>query len=161
MLTKKKRLYAEGREAGKNQKDSALYAGCPENSAKGSGSRYEKDPDVIKYREKLRSGHFNAKGETPEQPNTPDRPAPSDIPTIPADTTNEDAAIVILRMQLHSEDERIAQGAAKALLDYEVKKKGPIGKKGEQQKKAEGAEKGAFSSMEPPKLAAKNGERIK
>lgn len=144
MLTRKKRLYAEARESGKRIKDSAISAGCPEKTANQAGSRYERDQDVMRYRERLKSGHFNAKGETPEQPNTPDRPAPSDIPTITADTTNEDAAIVILRMQLDSDDERIAQGAAKALLDYEVKKKGPIGKKGEQQKKAEDAAKGKF-----------------
>lgn len=151
MLTKKKRLYAEARESGKNQKDSAIFAGCPENSAKGSGSRYEKDPDVKKYREKLKSvsaknidSHISSESGIGQA----ETPAGHELPAIgiavDPKMENEGAAILILRSQLHSDDERIAQGAAKALLDYEIKKGAVIGKKQQKVNAAKDALTGRF-----------------
>lgn len=48
-LTLKKRLYADALMAGANQTDAAIAAGCPEKTAAAAGSRYAKDPDILKY----------------------------------------------------------------------------------------------------------------
>lgn len=149
MLTKKKRLYAESRQSGLNMKDSAVKAGYSERSGKTMGSRLERDPDVIKYREKLKSGHFAEKGGDPD-PVTPPPKKPDASTTIPMTISNTDAAITILRAQLHSDDERIAQGAAWKLLDYDLKKDAGKGKKKQREDAAREAGKGKYASAPPP-----------
>ena len=155
MLTKKKKLYAKAREEGKNQKDSAIYAGTPEGSAKVVGSRYERDPDVIHYRDRLRKGDvvFDQKPESTknlEKIESPEtiiesiaNPCAAENPKKPI-LSDVEAARAVLRLQLHSDDERIAQGAAKVILDIDAKLKKPSGKKEEKEDAAKAAMKGRF-----------------
>lgn len=47
MASNRKKLYAEARLSGKNQKESAIFAGYSEATASQAASRLEKDKDVI------------------------------------------------------------------------------------------------------------------
>lgn len=59
-LTEKKKAFALAKQKGKNNKEAAILAGCPENTASAAGARLAKDPDVIDYLERVKSA-------TPEQ----------------------------------------------------------------------------------------------
>lgn len=51
-LTKKKQKFIEGIRQGMNQKEAAIYAGCPEKSAKQQGYRLMQDRQVQFYLER-------------------------------------------------------------------------------------------------------------
>ena len=52
-LTEKKKAFALAKRQGKNNKEAAIIAGCPEKSASAAGTRLMKDQDVIDYLERL------------------------------------------------------------------------------------------------------------
>lgn len=137
MLTTKKRLYAEARELGMSQKDSAIEAGYKAQFATTSSVRLERDEEIINYRKNLRA-KVDADLAEPE--------------TIPMSVPDEEAARMILRGQLHSDDEKIAQGAAKILLDAVAKARKPSSKKEAKKSAAKQASAGRFGSIAPPQL---------
>ena len=51
-LTKKKQKFIEGIRQGMNRKEAAIYAGCPEKSAKQQGYRLMQDKQVRFYLER-------------------------------------------------------------------------------------------------------------
>ncbi|MDH1005690.1 terminase small subunit [Acinetobacter junii] len=59
-LTEKKKAFALAKQKGKDNKEAAILAGCPEKTASAAGARLAKDPDVIAYLERLEKA-------TPEQ----------------------------------------------------------------------------------------------
>ena len=59
-LTEKKKAFALAKRNGKDNKEAAILAGCPEKTASAAGARLAKDPDVIAYLERLEKA-------TPEQ----------------------------------------------------------------------------------------------
>lgn len=59
-LTEKKKAFALAKRNGKDNKEAAILAGCPEKTASAAGTRLAKDPDVIAYLERLEEA-------TPEQ----------------------------------------------------------------------------------------------
>ncbi|WP_336142027.1 terminase small subunit [Acinetobacter sp. 102] len=52
-LTEKKKAFALAKRKGKDNKEAAILAGCPEKTASAAGARLAKDPDVIAYLERL------------------------------------------------------------------------------------------------------------
>src|SRR5690606_10062659 len=114
MLTRKKRLYADHREKGLGPRDAAVEAGYSQKYAKQCGYKLDRDPDVIRYREKLaaRAG----------QPAGAAEPAGMDAVARVTEfiertlgepgLSDAEAARRVLRAQLHSDDERVAQNAA-------------------------------------------------
>lgn len=140
MLTKKKKLFAQAREGGLTPTESAKEAGCSQKYAKQSGYRYEHDDEVKRYRDKISGRIPNVPDPEPVVDGDPVKVEHSAKDIKPMhDIDNESYATTILRAQLHSDDERIAQGAAKALLDYEVKKKAAAGVKGNRDQNAKQA----------------------
>lgn len=59
-LTEKKKAFALAKRNGKDNKEAAILAGCPEKTASAAGARLAKDPDVIAHLERLEDA-------TPEQ----------------------------------------------------------------------------------------------
>lgn len=59
-LTEKKKAFALAKQKGKDNKEAAIMAGCPEKTASAAGARLAKDLDVIAYLERLEDA-------TPEQ----------------------------------------------------------------------------------------------
>lgn len=59
-LTEKKKEFALAKRNGKDNKEAAILAGCPEKTASAAGARLAKDPDVIAYLERVENA-------TPEQ----------------------------------------------------------------------------------------------
>ena len=59
-LTEKKKAFALAKQNGKDNKEAAILAGCPEKTASAAGARLAKDADVIAYLERIESA-------TPEQ----------------------------------------------------------------------------------------------
>ena len=59
-LTEKKKKFAHAHLDGMDNKQAAIFAGCPEKTASAAGARLAKDPDVIAYLERLEDA-------TPEQ----------------------------------------------------------------------------------------------
>ncbi|WP_288395879.1 terminase small subunit [uncultured Acinetobacter sp.] len=52
-LTEKKKAFALAKQKGKDNKEAAILAGCPEKTASAAGARLAKDPDVIAYLDRL------------------------------------------------------------------------------------------------------------
>ncbi|WP_291349439.1 MULTISPECIES: terminase small subunit [unclassified Acinetobacter] len=52
-LTEKKKAFALAKRNGKDNKEAAILAGCPEKTASAAGARLAKDQDVIAYLERL------------------------------------------------------------------------------------------------------------
>lgn len=157
-LTQKMRKYVEARVAGKNQTDAAIYAGCPENSARQAGSRYEKMPEVIEHLARVKDGE-------PEPPKP--LPKPKDVfskpPTPPVDISGEPEheSLQYFRNVMNDtkEDPKLRLEAAKALASFTIAKPGEKGKKEERQ---DAAEKVAsrFAASAPPKLVAAGGRKV-
>lgn len=126
MLTKKKRAYAEARKSGKNVTDSAIAAGYSEATARQSGSRLERDEDVIRYiagKEEIKT--------------TKPLPEPIDGMHIPVHKNTNDALDFMRSvMNDNGEDMRIRLDAAKALASYTVPKPGEKGKKEQKEERA-------------------------
>lgn len=145
MLTQMKRLYADHRERGLGPTDAAVEAGYKPKHAKQRGYKLDRDPDVKRYRAKL------------NDPATPDAPTEPEPPAIPTSASDTDAARIVLRAQLSSRDERLAQNAAKIILDAEHKAKAPAGgKKAQKGEAAKAAGAGRFGAAQPPGLKAVN-----
>lgn len=136
MLTKKKKLYAEARKSGKNITESAISAGYSEATARQSGSRLERDADVIRY----------LAGEA-EVRNVKPIPEPPDDIHIPSHKETDDP-LDFMRSVMNDdrEDMRIRLDASKALAAFTVAKPGEKGKKTERQERAEKVA-GKFSGL--------------
>ena len=146
MLTKYKRLYAQGRMLGKNQTDSAIYAGCSVKTAAQAASRYEKDPDVVAYLLRLRAGEPEDKPEPkpakPKAEKPPKELAPAPSPTI---AEGDDPVAFMMAMWKNEEEEpRLRLEAAKAHAAFTVAKPGEKGKKEQKQEEAEKTASGRF-----------------
>lgn len=152
MITKRKRLYAQARCSGKNQTDSAIFAGCPARTAAQAASRYEKDSDVIALRSRL------AAGETLDEPTAIQKPTPPKSAPAPAEKEvyekppappikgDEDPLVFMRTMMCDpNEDPKLRLDAAKALAAYVHPKQG---EKGKMELKKESAEK-AHSKFMP------------
>lgn len=152
MITKRKRLYAQARQAGKNQTDSAIFAGCPAKTAAQAASRYEKDPDVIALRSRAAMGE-TLEEPTPEPKQTTPKstppPAQKEVyqkPPAPPVNGDEDPLVFMRQMMCDpEEDPRLRLDAAKALAAYVHPKQG---EKGKMELKKESAEK-AHSKFKP------------
>ena len=161
MLTNKKRLYAEARLAGLNQKDSAIAAGYSPATADQSASRLERDPDVIAPRSRV--------AETVPPPVAPapvaKQPEPEPIAAVQAPAPQPEPPKMPLRFEdpleflRHmtndsAEDPRLRLDAAKAWASFTVAKPGEKGKK---EAKADAAKKVAsrFATAAAPLKAVK------
>lgn len=154
MLTAKKRLYAEARMSGSNIKDSAIAAGYSENTARQSGSRLEKDEDVLSYLDRL--GFSPASPAEKEKPKEPaKKPNPSeaqaakaiaDRATIPM--SNYDDPIDYMKAVVNSqkEDPKLRLDAAKA---WDAAIRGRTQAKGKKKEQADRAKEiaGKFSGL--------------
>lgn len=157
-LTKKKRLYVEARDKmGKSIQDSAIYAGCPEKSARQAGSRLEKDPDVASYRKRLASGDDAAEEPAKTEPKA--SKAKEVAPVLPV--LDEDGSplvtddpIYFLKKQMNAEgeDPKLRQDAAKALLPYLYPR---MGEKGKKEKQEEDAKNTAGKTPFSPRVVAR------
>lgn len=152
MITMRKRLYAKARASGKNQTDSAVYAGCPAKTAAQAASRYEKDPDVIALRSRLAAGEtVEEPTPVPEQKTREASPVPAQKevyqkPPAPPVNGDEDPLVFMRQMMCDpEEDRRLRLDAAKALAAYVHPKQG---EKGKMELKKESAEK-AHSKFKP------------
>lgn len=158
MLTNKKRLYAEARLAGLNQKDSAIAAGYSPATADQSASRLEKDPDVIAHRHRVASPEPEPVPPEPmaKQPESTPETLPSEPPAEPAPPSRFDDPIEFLKSMANNvyEDPRLRLDAAKAWASFTVAKPGEKGKKEE---KADAAKKVAsrFATAAAPLKAVK------
>ena len=160
MLTQKKRLYVQARISGKNQTDSAIFAGCPETTARQAASRYEKDPEVIAHMARVTAGE-------PEPAPEP-KPAPKPKPEkevfqreeVPASLCASDPLEYMRRvMENETEDPKLRMEAAKTLASYLHAKPGEKGKKEQRQEDAERVAS-RFKASAPPKLVAAGGMKI-
>lgn len=165
MLTNKKRLYAEARLSGLNQKDSAIAAGYSAATADQSASRLEKDPDVIAHRNRVAGPVTDsvvpepaAKKQEPE-PVTASQGQdlrPPQHEKQPKMSLYFEDPLEFLRHVTNdtAEDPRLRVDAAKAWASYTVPKPGEKGKKEE---KADAAKKVAsrFATAAAPLKAVK------
>lgn len=166
-LTQKMRLYVEARLSGKNQRQSALYAGCPGNSADGSASRYERHPEIIALlsrmtaAEKLKEKTVKAEKVVPaakaihEPASTPKPPEPqpevfqkTPVAAVAVDMDGDDlpAPLLFMRDVMNDtmEDPKLRLDAAKALAAFTVAKPGEKGKKELKQEAADNVKHGRF-----------------
>ena len=134
-LTKKKRTYAEARERGACITDAAKLADCPEKTARQAGSRMEKDGDVIRYRERIRSNKSTPDIELVEN-NTDVGAEENKSEQIASGRTDDPIEFLTRQMNDVSEDPKLRQDAAKALLPYKHPRLGERGKKEDKQDKA-------------------------
>ena len=124
MLTKRKRLYAQARLDGKNQTDSAIFAGCPAKTATQAASRYEKDPDVIAL-----IGGANVVEKLPRGNTVPPNKEVYQKPPAPPAEGKGDSLDYLRRVMWdENEETRYRLDAAKALAAYEHAKQGEKGK---------------------------------
>ncbi len=125
-FTAKKRLYVEARLSGKNFTDAAIAAGCPVKYARQSGSRLEKDPDVVaafrRYKEAGQNTGNQLRNNEPEASK--------------AEVLNNylDDPLEFMRRLMNDpiQDSRLRLEAAKALAAHTINKVGAQGKKQEQ-----------------------------
>lgn len=156
MLTQKKRLYAQARLTGKNQTDSAIFAGCPAATAAQAASRYEKDPEIVAHMLRLQNGEPE-----PEPSKRVTQPKPEKEvfvkPSPPAVTDDGDPLDYLRRvMNDPAEDPKLRIDAAKTLASYLHAKPGEKGKKEQRQEAAERVAS-KFVASAPPKLIAFGG----
>ena len=161
MLTNKKRLYAEARLAGLNQKDSAIAAGYSPATADQSASRLERDPDVIAHRGRVAEPVPPQVQPAPVVKHPDPEPIaaaePAQAPPEPPDMPLrfEDPLEFLRHVTNDSaEDPRLRLDAAKAWASFTVAKPGEKGKKEE---KADAAKKvaGRFAAAAAPIRAVK------
>lgn len=160
-LTKKKRLYVEARDKmGKSITDSAIYAGCPEKTARQAGSRLEKDPDIASYRQRLAAGEDAVEGSKPVKPRVVTKREPKEVAAAPPMTgedgkafvTDDPIAFLKKQMNMEGEDPKLRQDAAKALLPYMYAR---LGEKGKKEKQEEEAKKTTGKTPFSPRVVAK------
>lgn len=135
-LTEKKKAFALAKRKGKDNKEAAILAGCPEKTASAAGARLAKDPDVIAYLERLEKA-------------TPEQVVKHDVKPLTTNTTIEAAKnladpLVFLESVYSDpvEDMALRVRAAQAALPYVH---GKVAEKGKKETKAETAREGSKS----------------
>ena len=129
-LTEKKKAFALEKRNGKDNKEAAILAGCPEKTASAAGARLAKDPDVIAYLERLEKA-------------TPEQVVKHDVKPLTINTTIESAKnladpLAFLE-SLYSdpvEDMALRVRAAQAALPYVH---GKVAEKGKKETKEDAA----------------------
>ncbi|MGW7846227.1 terminase small subunit [Acinetobacter baumannii] len=135
-LTEKKKAFALAKQKGKDNKEAAILAGCPEKTASAAGARLAKDPDVIAYLERLDKA-------TPEQVVKHDVKPLTTFTSI--QTANKlDDPLEFLKSVYSDpvEDMALRVRAAQAALPYVH---GKVAEKGKKETKAETAREGSKS----------------
>ena len=135
-LTEKKKAFALEKRNGKDNKEAAILAGCPEKTASAAGARLAKDPDVIAYLERLEKA-------------TPEQVVKHDIKPLTTNTTIESAKnladpLVFLESVYSDpvEDMALRVRAAQAALPYVH---GKVAEKGKKETKADEAKQATNS----------------
>ena len=179
-LTQKMRLYVEARLSGKNQKQSALYAGCPAASADVSASRYERHPEIIALLSRMTEEETRpakkAKAEKSlpvakakpdsQRHEKPPEPSPEvfqkkPVAAVAVDCEDLPAPLRFIANVMNDikEDPKLRLDAAKALAAFTVAKPGEKGKKEMNQAAAERVAS-KFAPSAPPKLVAAGGRKV-
>ena len=141
-LTEKKKAFALAKQKGKDNKEAAILAGCPEKTASAAGARLAKDPDVIAYLERLEKA-------------TPEQVVKHDVKPLTINTTIESAKnladpLVFLESVYSDpvEDMALRVRAAQAALPYVHGKVAEKGKKETKEDAAKAATKsGKFGTL--------------
>lgn len=143
-LTDKKRRFADALMSGASQAEAAVTAGYSEKTAKQQGYKLARDPDVLRYIERMEALEDEKQQASAEgrQVNLPDLAQRFDDP---AD---------FLRSVMNNEREemRLRMDAAKALMPYTHAKLGEVGKKEQMREAAKEAGKGRFATGRAPRL---------
>ncbi len=157
-LTKKKKDFANARLSGANKTQAAIAAGCPKNTASQSGSRFDKDPDVILYIKKKKNVKSDVKFDVKfKQAKKPDSDSSKKLTIAAVQNSIQpyDDPLEYLMSLVNSPDEGIDEklraDCAKAALPYYH---GKIIAKGKKEKAKNTAEEiasgGFFTPMAPP-----------
>ncbi|WP_462188721.1 terminase small subunit [Acinetobacter baumannii] len=135
-LTEKKKAFALAKRSGKDNKEAAILAGCPEKTASAAGARLAKDPDVIAYLERLEEA-------------TPEQAVKHEVKPLTTNTTIQAAKnladpLAFLESVYSDpvEDMALRVRAAQAALPYVH---GKVAEKGKKETKAETAREGSKS----------------
>ncbi|EJX0977186.1 hypothetical protein APD02_13525 [Acinetobacter baumannii] len=135
-LTEKKKAFALAKRNGKDNKEAAILAGCPEKTASAAGARLAKDPDVIAHLERLEDA-------------TPEQVVKHEVKPLTTSTTIQAAKNLADPLEfLESvysdpvEDMALRVRAAQAALPYVH---GKVAEKGKKETKAEAARDGTKS----------------
>ncbi|MFP0544428.1 terminase small subunit [Acinetobacter baumannii] len=135
-LTEKKKAFALAKRKGKDNKEAAILAGCPEKTASAAGARLAKDPDVIAYLERLEEA-------------TPEQAVKHEVKPLTTNTTIQAAKnladpLAFLESVYSDpvEDMALRVRAAQAALPYVH---GKVAEKGKKETKAETAREGSKS----------------
>ncbi|MPW44812.1 terminase small subunit [Acinetobacter guerrae] len=135
-LTEKKKAFALAKQKGKDNKEAAILAGCPEKTASAAGARLAKDPDVIAYLERLDEA-------TPEQVVKHEVKPLTTSTTIQASKNLADPLEFLESVYSDPvEDMALRVRAAQAALPYIH---GKVAEKGKKETKAETARNGSKS----------------
>ena len=132
-LTEKKKKFAHAHLDGMDNKQAAIFAGCPEKTASQAGSRMLKDPDVVAHIERLKI-NTEVKAETKPEP----RPI---ITKKDIETAGSRADPLKFLEEIWTdpvEDMKLRMDAAKAALPYFH---GKVAEKGKKETKADEARK--------------------
>ncbi|MBD8122550.1 terminase small subunit [Pseudomonas lutea] len=134
-FTEKKRRYVEARLSGLAMKAAAIFAGCPETTARQAATRLEKDPDVQAAMTRLAEPKCSG--------------GKQQICLPPEPQTNP-LAFFEAMMNDPREDSKIRLEAARSLAAYTLPKPGDLGKKEAKEVAAKKAGSGKFSAAPPP-----------
>ena len=142
-LTGKKRAFVDAVLSGKSNKEAAILAGYSAKTASAAGSRLAKDKEIAAYL-KVRITEM-AKADAKAEDDSSPVPSPNDFrlnPSLPIVWTDP---LAFLRAVMNHEytDLKHRINAAKAMLPYELAKKGDIGKKEEREQFSLIAEQGS------------------
>ena len=142
-LTEKKKAFALAKRNGKDNKEAAILAGCPEKTASAAGARLAKDPDVIAYLERVENA-------TPEQVVKHEVKPLTTFTTIAASRNLSDPLEFLESVFSDPvEDMALRVRAAQAALPYVHGKVAEKGKKETKQEKAQEATKsGKYATLE-------------
>ena len=145
-LTEKKKAFALAKRNGKDNKEAAILAGCPEKTASQAGSRMLKDPDVVAYIERLKAnGHV--KHDVNAEKNI-ERPIVTRIDVANAGAKPDPLEFLISIFSDPVEDIKLRLDAAKAALPYIHGKVAEKGKKETKEDAAKAATKsGKFGTL--------------
>ena len=146
-LTEKKKAFALAKQKGKDNKEAAILAGCPEKTASQAGSRMLKDPDVVAYIERLKAnGHV--KHDVNAKKNI-ERPIVTRIDVANAGAKPDPLEFLISIFSDPVEDMKLRLDAAKAALPYIH---GKVAEKGKKETKVDEAKKatqgGKFGTLD-------------
>jgi phage terminase small subunit len=135
-LTEKKKAFALAKRNGKENKEAAILAGCPEKTASAAGARLAKDPDVIAYLERLEEA-------------TPEQVVKHEVKPLTTFTAIQNAGLKDDPLEFlksvwtdQVEDMALRVRAAQAALPYVH---GKVAEKGKKETKAETAREGSKS----------------